>query len=153
MTEPEHSTIDRTWLRMAIELSTQCSPSPNAFSVGAVIIDATNQIMAIGYSRETDPTVHAEEAALAKLAPDDPRLPHATLYSSMEPCGQRKSRPHSCAHLIINAGIPRVVYALAEPPTFVTPAGARTFRTAHIHVIHITDLAPSAAKINNHLLT
>lgn len=131
---------------MAIELSARCRPSPTAFCVGAVVVDDADQLMATGYSRESDPTVHAEEAALAKLSPHDPRLSTATVYSSMEPCGRRKSRPRPCAQLIIEAGIPRVVYALAEPPTFVVPIGARTLRDAGVDVIHLAGLAPQASR-------
>ena len=51
-----------------------CTPSPAAYSVGAVIVSGEGNELATGYSRETEPHQHAEEAALAKLAADDPRL-------------------------------------------------------------------------------
>ncbi|MGH8965551.1 MAG: dCMP deaminase, partial [Actinomycetes bacterium] len=76
---------DRGYLRHTIELAQRCPRSRTAFSVGAVIIDADGVVLATGYSRETDPHDHAEEAALAKLTPGDSRLPAATLYSSLEP--------------------------------------------------------------------
>lgn len=69
---------DRGHLQRAIELAQRCPVSPTAFSVGAVIINAEGGVLATGYSRETDPHDHAEEAALAKLAPDDARLGDAT---------------------------------------------------------------------------
>jgi len=153
MADPELRAADRTWLHMAIDLSARCDPSPTAFSVGAVVVGANDQLLATGYSRETDPTVHAEEAALSKLAAGDSWLPNATMYSSMEPCGRRRSRPRTCAQLIIDAGIRRVVYALTEPPVFVAATGAQVLRAAGVHVIEITDLAPEAHKINRHLLT
>jgi diaminohydroxyphosphoribosylaminopyrimidine deaminase / 5-amino-6-(5-phosphoribosylamino)uracil reductase len=152
MTDSRSLPADRAWLRRAIDLSAQCDPSPSAFSVGAIIVDADNQILATGYSRETHPTIHAEESALAKLAPGNPLLRHATIYSSMEPCGRRQSRPRTCAQLIIDAGIQRVVYALAEPPIFVTATGAQLLRAANIQVIEITDLAPDVHQINSHLI-
>ena len=53
----------------------QCPPSQTAFSVGAVVVAADGTELARGYSREGgDPVSHAEEAALAKLDPADPRL-------------------------------------------------------------------------------
>jgi riboflavin-specific deaminase-like protein len=58
---------DRRWLQAAIELSRGCPPSDGAYSVGAVIVAADGEVIARGYSRETDPTVHAEEAALATV--------------------------------------------------------------------------------------
>ena len=88
------------WLREAIELSRRCPPSASAYSVGAVLVSDAGQVIATGYSREVDPKDHAEEVALAKAA-DDPRLGGATLYSSLEPCLSRASRPRSCAELIV----------------------------------------------------
>jgi riboflavin biosynthesis pyrimidine reductase/pyrimidine deaminase RibD-like protein len=131
-------------LREAIELSRRCPPSDTAFSVGAIIVDATGKELARGYSRELDPVNHAEEAALTKLDPDDPRLRSATLYSSMEPCGKRASRPLTCAQLILNAGIPRVVFAYREPPTFVDGVGAEILAAAGVEVVEVPELAGEA---------
>ncbi|HEY0451147.1 dihydrofolate reductase family protein, partial [Actinophytocola sp.] len=80
------SEVDRHWLREAVELSRLCPPSSGAFDVGAVIVDRQGEEISRGYSRELDDTGHAEENALAKLDPADPRLPGATIYSSLEPC-------------------------------------------------------------------
>src|SRR3954466_10000832 len=77
---------DVRWMRLAIELAHRCPPSATAFAVGSVIVDADGRVIARGWSRESDDWVHAEESALAKLAPDDPRLTGATLYSTLEPC-------------------------------------------------------------------
>ena len=79
-------------LRHAIELSRKCAPSPTAYSVGAVIVDAAGNEIASGFSRDTDPYVHAEESALRRLAAGDPRLAGATVYSTLEPCTERRSR-------------------------------------------------------------
>ena len=109
---PGHPHGDLRWLREAIELSKRCPPSPSAFSVGAVLVSSSGSVITTGFSRETDPKNHAEEIALARAA-GDPRLAEATLYSSLEPCVARVSRPHCCAELIAAAGVPRVVVALA----------------------------------------
>ena len=53
--------------------------------------------------------VHAEESALGKLCPGEPRLAGATIYSTLEPCSYRQSRPRTCTELIITAGLRRVV--------------------------------------------
>jgi 5-amino-6-(5-phosphoribosylamino)uracil reductase len=135
---------DWRWLRQAIALSRLCPPSDTAFSVGTVIVDATGKEIARGYSREIDPVNHAEEAALAKLDPDDPRLTSATLYSSMEPCGKRASRPLPCSQLILNAGIPRVVFAYREPPTFVDGVGAEILTAQGVEVVEVAELADEA---------
>ena len=92
---------DRHWLGQAIELSRRCPPSASAYCVGAVLVGSDGAVLATGFSREHDPYDHAEEAALALVDPADPRLASATLYSSLEPCRFRASRPVPCAELII----------------------------------------------------
>lgn len=144
---------DRTWLERAVALSRSCPPSQTAFSVGAVLVAADGAELAAGYSRETEPTEHAEEAALRKLDPADPRLAGATMYSSLEPCSARASRPRPCAELIVAAGIRRVVYALREPALFVTGEGDELLRAAGVDVVEIADLADQVRKINAHLLS
>lgn len=123
-----------------------------AFSVGAVLVDADDTELATGFSRETDPHVHAEESALTKINRADPRLPGATMYSSLEPCSKRKSRPIPCARLIIDAGIRRVVFAWREPAIFVDGDGRGMLAAAGVEVIELTDLTESARMINEHLL-
>src|SRR4051812_49520358 len=123
-----------------------------AFSVGAVIVDEHGEELARGFSREY-PHVHAEEAALGKLDADDVRLASATLYSSLEPCGSRRSRERTCAELIIAAGIRRVVIAWREPPVFVTYArGVEALKAAGVEVVEHPDLARTAAAVNAELL-
>ncbi len=109
--------------------------------------------MAEGYSRETDVHVHAEESALGKLSADDTRLPTATIYSSLEPCTIRKSRPNSCTELILRSGIRRVVFAWREPDLLVQGCrGAETLAEAGISVLEYGDMATSVQEINGHLL-
>lgn len=142
---------DLRWLREAIELSRSCPPSETAFSVGAVLVSDAGQVIATGYSRELDPKNHAEEVALARAA-DDPRLARATLYSSLEPCLSRASRPRSCTELIAAAGIGRVVIAWLEPPLFTSGGGAARLRSAGVTVDEIPWLAELARSANAHLL-
>jgi diaminohydroxyphosphoribosylaminopyrimidine deaminase / 5-amino-6-(5-phosphoribosylamino)uracil reductase len=142
---------DRYWLRRAVSLARHCPPAEGAFSVGAVIVDAGGREIAAGWSRQHDPHDHAEEAALASLAPGDERLADATIYSSLEPCGERRSRPRTCVELILDAGIRRVVYAMAEPDLFVEPCGDRRLRSAGVTVVTDPDLAPEVQSVNAHL--
>jgi riboflavin biosynthesis pyrimidine reductase/pyrimidine deaminase RibD-like protein len=139
--------MDRHWLTRTIDLSHRCPPSTTAFSVGAVIVDESGEEIAWGYSRETDDLVHAEESALAKLG-DDPRLNGATIYSSMEPCSRRKSRPKACARLIREAGIRRVVFALREPSTFVVGEGAEELTNAGVTIVEYPDLGDKVRDAN-----
>jgi len=147
------SGADWAWLAQAIDLSRRCPPSPSAFAVGAVVVAADGTVLATGYSRETSPYDHAEEAALAKLGPDDPRLAGATLYSSLEPCRVRASRPTPCAELIIEAGLRRVVIAWLEPPVFAPGGGAALLREAGISVVEIPGLAAEARAVNAAVLS
>jgi pyrimidine deaminase RibD-like protein len=65
---------DRGWLGDAIALSRRCPPSMTAFAVGAVLVARDGSVLATGYSRESSPHDHAEEAALAKVDPADLQL-------------------------------------------------------------------------------
>ena len=145
-------------MRLAIELAWLAPPSAAAYSVGAVIVGADGAELSRGFSREGDPHVHAEEAALGKLGPGDPRLAGATIYSTLEPCSQRASRPRSCSELIIatrnagSAGIGRVVIAWREPGVFVADCqGVELLERAGIAVTELPDLAEPAKAPNRHL--
>jgi riboflavin-specific deaminase-like protein len=146
------SEVDKYWLRAAIELATHCPPSSTAFAVGAIVVDAHGDELARGFSREAGGPEHAEEAALDKLDPADPRLRGATMYSSMEPCGRRASSPRPCAELILAAGIPRVVFALREPPTFVEGHGAERLAAGGVEVVEVPELAAGVREANHDLL-
>jgi diaminohydroxyphosphoribosylaminopyrimidine deaminase/5-amino-6-(5-phosphoribosylamino)uracil reductase len=91
--------------------------------------------------------------ALARLRPGDPRLAGATMYSSLEPCGVRASRPRPCADLIITAGISRVVYAWHEPPLLAVGGGAEMLRAAGVSVTEAPELADEAREMNAHLVS
>ena len=129
---------DVYWLREAIELAEQCPPSDTAYAVGAIIVASDGKEISRGYSRETHPTIHAEEAALDK-ANGDPRLTTATIYTSMEPCGERRSRPRTCAELLIDAGVARVVFESSEPALFVRePAGSAILLAAGVQLSQLS---------------
>ena len=159
---------DHQWMELAIGLARLAPQSPVAYSVGAVIVGADGAELSRGFSREGgDPHVHAEEAALGKLDPGDPRLAGATIYSTLEPCSQRKSRPRSCTALILatraaaagrlpgpggNAGIGRVVIAWREPGLFVADCqGVELLTQAGIEVAELPELAELAKAPNRHL--
>jgi len=148
----EATPADGGWLGEAIELSRRSPPSATAFSVGAIVVAGDGSVLATGYSREGGPLDHAEEAALAKLDPADPRLASATLYSSLEPCRFRASRPRPCAELIIGAGLRRVVIAWREPPLFAPGGGAALLAEAGITVVEIAGLAAQARAVNADVL-
>ncbi|RSN56286.1 5-amino-6-(5-phosphoribosylamino)uracil reductase [Amycolatopsis sp. WAC 04182] len=146
---PEPSEVDILRLREAIALAENCPP--RTFRVGAVITAADGEVISTGFSGDGDPANHAEEAALAKLEPGDPRLAEATMYTSLEPCSSRTSHPRSCTQLILDAGIPRVVFAWREPSVFVDCVGAETLEAAGRRVIEVPALAADVRRANTHI--
>lgn len=142
-------------MRLAVSLAWQCPPSDTAFSVGAVIVDADGAELSRGFSREGgDPLVHAEESALGKISPGGPRLAGATIYSTLEPCSQRKSRPRTCTELIIAAGLRRAVIAWREPALFVADCeGYELLSRAGLTVAELPEFAADAAAPNRHLIS
>jgi len=139
---------DRRWLQQAVELSRRCPPSLTSFCVGALLVAPDGEVLSTGYSREGGPHDHAEEMALAKLEVPAEGLAGVTLYSSLEPCRFRASRPRPCAELIIEAGIRRVVVAWLEPPVFAAGGGAEMLREAGVTVVCVPDLTDVARAVN-----
>jgi pyrimidine deaminase RibD-like protein len=146
-------TGDDRWMSLAIDLAWQCPPSSAAYSVGAVIVAPDGTELSRGFSREDgDPHVHAEESALGKLAHQGPGLRGATIYSTLEPCSRRKSRPRSCTGLIIDSGIRRVVIAWREPSLFVADCqGCELLRQAGLTVTELPQFTERAVEPNRHL--
>lgn len=132
-------------------MSRRCPPSDGAYSVGAVVVSAAGEELATGYSREVEPAVHAEEAALAKLDSNDHRLTSATIYSTLEPCSVRKSRPVTCTQHILGTGIARVVIAWREPALFADCEGVELLTAAGLEVVELPELAAEAQAVNAHL--
>src|ERR1700756_2593260 len=136
----------------AVDLAWRCPPSETADSVGAVIVTADGTLLSEGYSRESAPFVHAEKSALARLPANDPRLAGATIYSTVEPCSARKSRPRTCTQLIIASGISRVVIAWREPSLFVADCqGYELLAQAGLEVSELPSFAERAKAPNQHL--
>jgi diaminohydroxyphosphoribosylaminopyrimidine deaminase/5-amino-6-(5-phosphoribosylamino)uracil reductase len=141
---------DRRWLTEAIELSRRAPPTPTNFAVGAIVVDRRGSVLATGHTGEFDLRIHAEEAALAKLAGRE--LGGSTVYSSLEPCTTRRSRPDTCTDLILAARIKRVVIALREPLLFADCHGVELLRDAGVEVVELGDLGHLVQEINAHVL-
>lgn len=83
--------------------------------VGAVIVDASGQLIGSGYNltiSSHDATAHAEVMALrdAGKRMGNYRLPGATLYVTLEPCAM-------CMGAMLHARLSRVVYGAHDPKT------------------------------------
>jgi pyrimidine deaminase RibD-like protein len=143
---------DCALLTRAIELAHRSPPSATAFSVGALVVAGDGTVLAEGWSRMHDSHDHAEEAALASLGRGWRAPPGTTVYSSLEPCSVRASRPRTCTELILAAGVERVVFAWREPSVFVDCEGAELLRAAGLEVVEVPELAEEVRAVNRHLL-
>ena len=141
--------IDMRRLGRAIDVSRQSPPCATAYRVGCVVAAGDREYE--GYTHETGPANHAEEEALAKALDDGAELRGATVYTSMEPCSKRSSKPVSCTELLLRCGVSRVVYACAEPDCFVQFDGFNILRMSGIEVVSGFMFAPFVRDINAHL--
>ena len=146
---------DHDWLARAVELARHCPPSTTAYAVGAVLVDGDGREWARGHSRQHHPHDHAEEVALAAVGDgaSPQRFAGATLYSSLEPCTSRRSRPVSCTARILAVGVGRVVLAWREPDLLADCHGVADLRAGGVEVVELPELAAAAREINAHLLS
>ncbi|WGW13430.1 bifunctional diaminohydroxyphosphoribosylaminopyrimidine deaminase/5-amino-6-(5-phosphoribosylamino)uracil reductase RibD [Saxibacter everestensis] len=113
-------TTDAAAMTRAIELSllgaNGCAPNPR---VGAVILDPHGDIVGEGWhERPGEP--HAEVHAL-RAAGD--RARGGTAIVTLEPCNHHGRTP-PCSATLLEAGIARVVYAVADPTSDAQGGGA-----------------------------
>lgn len=160
---------DRRWLTAAVELSRLCSPTSTNYAVGAIIVDRDGAAIATGFTGEAGPRHHAEEVAFGKLTGEVTGkragertggvsgrpgldLRGATIYTSLEPCTTRKSRPGTCTDLILAAGLQRVVLALREPLIFADCDGVEALTRRGVEVVEISELADLVRSVNAHVM-
>ncbi|WP_328321921.1 bifunctional diaminohydroxyphosphoribosylaminopyrimidine deaminase/5-amino-6-(5-phosphoribosylamino)uracil reductase RibD [Streptomyces sp. NBC_00388] len=98
-------------------------------AVGCVLLDADGATIATGAHRGPG-TPHAEVAALRQA---DGRQRGATAVVTLEPC-DHQGRTGPCSQALIEAGIRRVLYAVADP-NLVAAGGARRLRDAGVEVV------------------
>lgn len=97
-------------MRRALTLAAQGplgDPNPR---VGAVILDRDGRVAGEGYHRGAG-TPHAEGAALAVAGE---RARGGTCYVTLEPCNH-VGRTGACTAALLDAGVARVVVAMADP--------------------------------------
>lgn len=141
----------RRLIERAVALGERSEPCLTAYRVGCVLETASGALFE-GYTHETDPKNHAEEEAIAKALRAGEPLAGATIYTSMEPCSTRASKPVSCSELIIRHRMARVVYAYAEPACFVHCEGTQRLREAGIEVVVTPEYADRVREVNAHII-
>lgn len=109
--------LDQKWMAQAIDLSRRGYPASNPH-VGCVIV-REGELVGEGW-HEAAGLDHAEAMAL-KNAGELAR--GATAYVTLEPCNHH-GRTGPCSHALLQAGVARVVYAIADPNKTASGGGA-----------------------------
>jgi len=105
----------------------KCAPNP---IVGAVIIDASGNILAEGFHDRMTSNDHAEVVAIKKAGK---QAAGSTMVVTLEPC-DHFGTTGPCTRAIIDAGISTVVYAVNDPNA-IAAGGAEKLKAAGIKVI------------------
>ena len=137
----------RRCLQLAVNGRQNAKPNP---MVGAVIV-AEGRIIGEGYHVRCGEG-HAEVNAFASVRPaDEPLLPAATLYVSLEPCSHYGKTP-PCADLIIRKGVRRVVVGCVDEFAEVHGRGIQKLRAAGI-VVAVGVLEAECRALNRRFFT
>ena len=120
---------DRSHMARALELAAKglASAHPNP-RVGCVLVRDGRVVGEGWHERAGGP--HAEAMALAGATDS---VAGATAYVTLEPCNHHGRTP-PCSEALIEAGVVRVVYAVADPNPLVNGSGARRLRGAGVQV-------------------
>lgn len=127
---PNQAELDLAFMAQAIELAKQgwYSTQPNP-RVGAVIV-AQGQVVGQGLHWQAG-QAHAEINALAQAGE---QARGATAYVSLEPCSHYGRTP-PCALALIDAGIARLVYGMADPNPQVAGRGLAILAEAGLEIV------------------
>lgn len=145
--DPVATSAEADAMRRAVALSARAlgATAPNPV-VGCVILDAAGRVAGEGWHQRAGGP-HAEVHAL--LAAGE-RARGGTALVTLEPCNHT-GRTGPCAKALIEAGVARVVYAVADPNR-VASGGAYTLRAAGVDVAGGL-LGEEAAAVNAAWLT
>ena len=114
------------WMRQALAQA-QVAADLDEVPVGAVLVDAAGELLAIGHNQPIsahDPSAHAEIVALRAAAKKlgNYRLPDTTLYVTLEPCTM-------CVGALVHARVKRLVYGATEPKSGAIESTHRLFES------------------------
>lgn len=142
--------FDEWMMRTALSLAERglgrVAPNP---AVGCVLVQPEGEGGVIVGRGWTQPggRPHAETEAIARAGE---RARGATAYVTLEPCAHEGKTP-PCAQALIDAGVTRVVSALADPDPRVSGEGHQMLRAAGIDVDE-GSLGEEAAQLNEGFL-
>src|SRR5688500_3344845 len=142
------SDVDRALMRRALSVAGRgrgrTSPNP---IVGAVVVSAAGIVVGSGAHLMAG-APHAEIQALAEAGP---LARGGTLYCTLEPCSHWGRTP-PCAPRVADAGIARVVIAMADPNPLVASGGIALLRARGV-AVDVGLLSIEAARDNAPFLT
>jgi pyrimidine deaminase RibD-like protein len=145
---------DRKFMQEAIDWANACHPIKGSIpKVGAII--AVNG-KAIGRGRrgtgkEGDDN-HAEKNAFHDIKDQDRSLlPHATLYTTLEPCtGEVRTIPlECCTHLILQHQIKKVFVGMLDPNQGVTGKGLYRLQESGVEVALFPHIMAQKIRVQN----
>jgi pyrimidine deaminase RibD-like protein len=145
------TTVDRKFCEMAGQLSKKSIAENDGKLhpyVGVVVVKDGN-VIATGFRGETGKGDHGEFCALKKLNADvdNVDLSGCTVYTTLEPCTERKTGKTPCATRLISRKVARVVYGLADKDESVY--GHHSLVEAGIEVwLFPNDLMPELHSLN-----
>ena len=122
---------DAGWMKEAVRLGEaargRTAPNPN---VGCVIVGADGKVVGQGATAPGG-RPHAEAVALKAAGA---KAKGATLYTTLEPCAHASERGPTCAKLIPDAGIARVVIGIKDPDLRTAGEGIKILKKAGVEV-------------------
>lgn len=147
-----NDSCDLKYMQLSIKEAQKSIAAPQAYCVGAAIVDSEGRLLSTGFSRELPGNTHAEECALAKLDGNQVNLENCTMYTTMEPCSVRLSGNRPCVSRIIEAKMKRVVVGVREPPNLVTCEGISLLEREGIPVYIVPNVQKECLAPNQHIL-
>lgn len=125
MSRAEDESLMKRALRLAAKGAGLTSPNP---MVGVIVVRG-HRIVGSGWHRSAGSS-HAETLALGEAGE---QTRGATCYVNLEPCTHVGKTP-PCAEALVQAGIERVVIAMADPDSRVSGAGIEALRRGGVTV-------------------
>jgi diaminohydroxyphosphoribosylaminopyrimidine deaminase / 5-amino-6-(5-phosphoribosylamino)uracil reductase len=125
--------IEIAAMRAAIDAGKKCQGEDARVhpKVGAAIVREGHSVVT-AFRGESGAGDHAEYALFEKLAGAD--LTGSTLYTTLEPCTQRKPPKMPCADRTVARGVARVVIGMFDPDPRIYSQGASSLRSRGVRV-------------------